>query len=210
MGGIMIYGYVRVSTREQNLERQISAIEKFKKPDKVFCDKQSGKDFDRPEYQRLKFLVTTGDEVVIKELDRLGRNKEAIKEEIQWFKDKGVRLRILDVPTTLLDFGEQDWIGDMLNNILIEVLGAVAQNEREDIRRRQREGIDAMEKVEGKRISKKTRKYYGRPKIKRTKEQMEGYLLRIAMGEISQAELAREQGFSIPTFKKLLRDYDLV
>ena len=138
----MIYFYARVSSKDQNLDRQLEAAKSFKNIDKVFADMQSGKNFDRPEYIKLKDLVQSGDEIIIKELDRLGRNKEGIKEEIKWFKDRGVVLRILDVPTTLIDFQGQDWIADMVNNILIEVLGAIAQNERERTRKRQREGID--------------------------------------------------------------------
>ncbi len=138
----MIYFYARVSSKDQNLDRQLEAAKSFKNIDKVFADMQSGKNFDRPEYIKLKDSVQSGDEIIIKELDRLGRNKEGIKEEIKWFKDRGVVLRILDVPTTLIDFQGQDWIADMVNNILIEVLGAIAQNERERTRKRQREGID--------------------------------------------------------------------
>ena len=159
----MIYFYARVSSKDQNLDRQLEVAKAYKNIDGVFCDKQSGKNFDRPEYQRLKSVVVSGDEVVVKELDRLGRDKDGIKEEIKWFKDNGVILRILDVPTTLIDFQGQDWIADMVNNILIEVLGAMAQNEREKTHKRQREGIDAMRVVDGKRVSAKTGQKYGRP-----------------------------------------------
>ena len=76
----MIYGYARVSTKEQNLARQLEAMNAYKKIDEMFCDKQSGKSFDRPEYERLKSIVTKGDEVIVKELDRLGRNKEGVKD----------------------------------------------------------------------------------------------------------------------------------
>ena len=159
----MIYFYARVSSKDQNLDRQLETAKAYKNIDEVFCDKQSGKNFDRPEYQRLKSVVVSGDEIVVKELDRLGRDKDGIKEEIKWFKERGVILRILDVPTTLIDFQGQDWIADMVNNILIEVLGAMAQNEREKTRKRQREGIDAMRVVDGKRVSAKTGREYGRP-----------------------------------------------
>lgn len=160
----MTYFYARVSTKEQNLDRQIETANKFKHIDRIFSDKQSGKDFNREQYQLMKEIVAEGDEVVIKELDRLGRTKEGIKEEIKWFKEHKVTLRILDVPTTLIDFQDQVWISDMVNNILIEVLGSMAEQERNKIRVRQREGIDAMPKENGKRISKRTGKEYGRPK----------------------------------------------
>ena len=161
----MIYFYGRVSSKDQNLARQLEAAKAYKNVDHVYCDKQSGKDFDRPEYQTLKSAVVPGDEVIVKELDRLGRNKEEIKTEIAWFRKAGVDLRILDVPTTLIDFQGQEWIKDMVNNILIEVLGAVAQQEREKTNRRQREGIDAMPVVNGKRFSTKRGCAYGRPAV---------------------------------------------
>ena len=161
----MIYFYGRVSSKDQNLARQLEVAKAYKNIDHVYCDKQSGKDFDRPEYQKLKAVVTAGDEVIVKELDRLGRNKDEIKVEIAWFKENGVDLRILDVPTTLIDFQGQEWIRDMVNNILIEVLGAVAQQEREKTNRRQREGIDAMTVVDGKKFSTKKGCAYGRKPV---------------------------------------------
>ena len=161
----MIYFYGRVSSKDQNLARQLEVAKAYKNIDHVYCDKQSGKDFDRPEYQKLKAVVTAGDEVIVKELDRLGRNKDEIKVEIAWFKENGVDLRILDVPTTLIDFQGQEWIRDMVNNILIEVLGAVAQQEREKTNRRQREGIDAMPVVDGKKFSTKKGCAYGRKPV---------------------------------------------
>ena len=161
----MNYFYGRVSAKDQNPARQLEVAKAYKNVDHVFFDKQSGKDFERPEYQKLKSAVKPGDEVIIKELDRLGRNKEGIKAEISWFKEHGVILRILDVPTTLIDFQGQDWIADMVNNILIEVLGAIAQQEREKTNRRQREGIAAMPVVDGKKFSTKKGCTYGRKAI---------------------------------------------
>ena len=89
----MIYGYIRVSSKDQNLARQIQAVKEYR-PDlldeNIFADKQSGKNFERDEYQKLKALLEPGDEVVIKELDRLGRNKEGVKDEIRWFRDNKI------------------------------------------------------------------------------------------------------------------------
>ena len=195
----MTYFYARVSTKEQNLDRQLEAGRQYKPIDRVFADKQSGKNFDRPEYQSLKSIVTKGDEVVIKELDRLGRDKDGIKEEIAWFREHGVILRILDVPTTLIDFQGQDWVADMVNNILIEVLGAIAQNEREKIRRRQREGIDAMKVVDGKRVSATTGRAYGRPE-KVSEEDFQKFLEKQKGGQMSVAECCRELGISRATW----------
>lgn len=84
----MIYFYARVSTKEQNLDRQLKTAKAYKNVDRVFCDKQSGKNMDRHSYQDLKSIVVEGDEVVVKELDRLGRNKSDIKAEIEWFKER--------------------------------------------------------------------------------------------------------------------------
>ncbi len=195
----MIYFYARVSSKDQNLDRQLEAAKAYKNIDRVFSDKQSGKNFDRPEYITMKSIVQAGDEVVVKELDRLGRDKEGIKEEIRWFKEQGVILRILDVPTTLIDFQGQDWIADMVNNILIEVLGAIAQNEREKTHRRQREGIDAMQVVEGKKVSAKTGHTYGRPTVV-DDDTFEKFLKKQKEGLMTVVECCEELGISRATW----------
>ena len=144
-----IYGYARVSTRERNEDRQIEALTKFGVPEQnIIIDKASGKDTEREGYQYLeRQILRKGDTLVIKELDRLSRNKADIKRELEEFKSAGVRVKILDIPTTLTDFPpDQAWILEMINSILIEVLGSIAENERNKIRSRQREGIDAAKK----------------------------------------------------------------
>ena len=161
------YFYGRASNKDQSLARQIESAKQYKNIDGIFKDKQSGKDFDREEYQLMKEILEAGDEVVIHALDRLGRDKEGIKEELAWFKEHGVIVRILNVPTTLIEYPEgQEWLMDMVNNILIEVLGAFAEQERENIRKRQAEGIAAMPVDEkGRKISTKPGKKgrtYGR------------------------------------------------
>lgn len=195
----MIYFYARVSSQDQNLDRQLEAAKTFKNIDRIFSDKQSGKNFDRPEYQNMKSMVQQGDEVIIKELDRLGRDKEGIKEEIRWFKEHGVILRILDIPTTLIDFRGQDWIADMVNNILIEVMGAIAQNEREKTRRRQREGIDAMQVVDGKKVSAKTGRTYGRQNVV-VDVDFEKFLEKQKDGSMTVSECCKELGISRATW----------
>jgi DNA invertase Pin-like site-specific DNA recombinase len=144
-------------------------------------------------------VVVPGDEVIVKELDRLGRNKEGIKEEIKWFKDSGVILRILDVPTTLIDFKGQDWIADMVNNILIEVLGAVAQQEREKTKTRQREGIAAMPVVDGKKYSPKRGRAYGRPAVA-VGEDFEKFLKKQKEGLITVDECCKILGIGRSTW----------
>lgn len=154
-----IYGYARVSTKEQNLDRQIVTLKKYVSEEQIIVDKQSGKDLERPGYQALKGALglRAGDTLYVKSLDRLSRNKQDIKNELQWFKDHGITLKIIDLPTTMVDLGEdQNWIKDMVSNILIEVISSIAEQERISIRRRQREGIDA---------AKKKGKHMGRPKL---------------------------------------------
>ena len=201
----MRYFYGRVSTKDQNLARQLEVAKAYKDIDKVFCDKQSGKNFERKEYTSLKETVVPGDEVIIKELDRLGRNKEGIKEEIKWFKEHGVILRILDVPTTLIEFNGQDWIADMVNNILIEVMGAMAQQEREKTERRREEGIAAMPIVNGKRVSTKTGNEYGRPAIKIDGD-FEKFLKKQKDGELTVVECCKELGISRRTWYNKLKE----
>jgi DNA invertase Pin-like site-specific DNA recombinase len=183
------YFYSRVSARDQNLARQLAVARQYKDipPNNVFCDKQSGKNFCRDEYMALKSRLCAGDEVIVKELDRLGRNKEEIKSEIAWFKENGIDLRILDVPTTLIDFQGQEWIRDMVNNILIEVLGAMAEQEREKTLRRQKEGIEAMPvDAEGYKYSTKTGRRFGRSA--KCPENFATVYARQQRGEISVSE----------------------
>lgn len=158
------YFYGRVSSKDQNLARQLESARGYKDIDGVYTDKQSGKDFDRSGYQSMKEVLERGDEVVVHALDRLGRNKDMIKAELAWFREKGVIVRILNVPTTLIEYPDgQEWLMDMVNNILIEVLGAFAEQERENIRKRQAEGIAAMPVDEsGRKVSSKTGRGFGR------------------------------------------------
>lgn len=140
-----VYGYARVSTLHQNTDRQIQALEKYGIPKQdIFVDKQSGKNFERQGYLLLKEnVLRSGDTLVVKELDRLGRNKEAVKEELEHFKSRGIRVKILDVPTTLIDCEGQDWVMDMVSNILVEVMSSIAEEERVKNHQRQEEGIAA-------------------------------------------------------------------
>ena len=138
--------YARVSSQEQNLDRQITAFEAMGATERdIITDKRSGKDLDRAGYTALKTtLLRRGDTLVVKSLDRLSRNKADINNELQYFHDNGIRVKVLDLPTTMLDYPPgQEWVLDMVNNILIEVLGTIAQQERETIRQRQAEGIAA-------------------------------------------------------------------
>ena len=161
------YFSARVSTKDQNLARQLEAAKTYGIPEEnIFCDKISGRRKDRPEYEKMKALLQPGDEVYFKELDRIGRDKSLITEELKWFKEQGVLVRVLDVPTTLMEFPEgQSWVLEMVNNILIEVMGTIAEQEWKKIKNRREEGIEAMPVVDGKKVSSKTGRGFGRPAV---------------------------------------------
>ena len=153
------YYYARVSSKDQNLDRQISAFLSLGASERdIITDKESGKDLERSGYQALKnAMLRRGDTLVIKSLDRLSRNKSDIYHELQYFKENGIRLKVIDLPTTMMDLPSgQEWVFEMVNNILIEVLGTIAEQERAMIRKRQAEGIQAA-KQNGKKL--------GRPAI---------------------------------------------
>ena len=153
------YYYARVSTTEQNLDRQLDIFHSLGAEDRdIITDKQSGKDLRRPGYTALKTtILRPGDTLIIKSLDRLSRSKLDIKNELQYFKDNNIRIKVIDLPTTMLDLPEeQSWVIDMVNNILIEVLSSIAEQEYHTIHKRQSEGIAAA-KAKGKHL--------GRPKL---------------------------------------------
>lgn len=200
------YFYGRVSSKDQNLARQLESARQYKDIDGVFTDKQSGKNFDRSGYLEMKRVLLKGDEVVVHSLDRLGRNKEMIKEELAWFKEHGIVVRILDVPTTLIEYpAGQEWVMDMVNNILIEVLGAFAEQERENIRKRQAEGIAAMPVDEsGRRISKKTGRGFGRQE--KRPENFAEVLNKQRSGEITLVEALNLTGIGRTKWYELARE----
>ena len=182
----MIYGYMRVSTKAQNLNRQEDALLEFGvEKDNIFADKESGKNFDREKYQEMKSILKRNDVLVIKELDRLGRNKKMVKEELEYFKDNGIRVKILNIPTTLIDFPEgQEWIMDMINNILLEVMSSIDEEERRKIKTRQAEGIAAA-KAGGVKFG---------PKVKYTEVQLLNALkdLKVNGGTKSYSQVVRD------------------
>ncbi len=139
-----VYGYARVSSRDQNEDRQMTVLQELSIPEKnIFLDKQSGKDFERPAYKRMVRRVRKNDLLYIKSIDRLGRNYEEIQN--QWrilTKDKGIDICVIDMP--LLDTRRgKDLVGTFLSDIVLRVLSFVAENERKNIRQRQKEGMDA-------------------------------------------------------------------
>lgn len=163
----------------------------------IITDKESGKSLDRPGYQALKnVILRKGDTLVVKSLNRLSRNKTDIRNELQFFKDQGIRLKVIDLPTTMMDLPEgQSWVFEMVNNILIEVMGTIAEQERLTIKQRQDEGIAAA-KAKGKRL--------GRPPMKKPEnwEQVYGFWKR---GEITARKAIEMLGMKTATFYKLVR-----
>ena len=148
------YGYHRTSTREQHLDRGIAEITAYCEQnqlelERIFTDQQTGKNFNRPRYQVLKEdVLRSGDELIITEVDRLGRNKRDTLKELQYFRDHNIRVKILELPTTLMDISKLDntmaqMLMETVNNMLIELYAAMAQAEIEKKEKRQREGIEA-------------------------------------------------------------------
>ena len=194
-----VYGYARVSTQNQHEDRQLAAMREYGvATSRIIVEKQSGKDFDRPGYQNLLRQLRAGDTLVIKSLDRLSRNKLDIKTELEYFKSEGIHLKVLDLPTTLIDLpDEQSWIFDMINNILIEVLSSIAEQERLTIHQRQREGIEAA-KLKGKHLGRKPTLY--------PQNWNELYTLWLK-GDITAKEFMRRTGLKKSTFYRMIHTF---
>lgn len=196
------FAYIRVSTKDQNVDRQIDELKKYVVDERdIYIDYASGKNFDRPEYLRLKNNVMENDVIYIKSLDRLGRNKEQVKDELLYFRKNNIFVRILDIPTSLMSFdgfGDmQKSIMDMINNVLIEVLATIAEQERKTLRQRQREGINAA-LARG--------KYLGRPKVAYPANWSDVFC-RWKKKKIKAVEAMSELHLSKSTFYKLVKNY---
>ena len=193
-----LYGYIRVSSREQNEDRQMIALRELAVPERnIFIDKQSGKDFERPQYKKLLRKMKKDDLLCIKSIDRLGRNYEEIL--AQWrilTKDKGIDIMVLDMP--LLDTRRgKDLMGTFLSDIVLQVLSFVAENERINIRQRQAEGIAAA-KARGVRFGRLPKPL---PPNFRTVYQ------RWKHGEITGTAAAKECGMPLSTFRYRAKIY---
>lgn len=191
------YGYVRVSTKEQNEDRQVIAMGEFGvQSSNIIIDKQSGKDFDRPGYRQLVRKLKTGDTLVIKSIDRLGRNYDEILE--QWrllTKEKQIAIVVLDMP--LLDTRQgRDLTGVLIADIVLQLLSYVAQTEREFNHQRQAEGIAAA-KARG--------VHFGR-KYKDRGENYKSVMAAWRKGKISGRAAAKELGVAHGTFQRWCRD----
>ncbi len=193
-----LYGYIRVSTREQNEDRQLLALKELAIPKKnLFVDKQSGKDFERPQYRKMVRKLKKDDLLYIKSIDRLGRNYSEILE--QWrilTKDKGIDIVVMDMP--LLDTRRgKDLMGTFLSDIVLQVLSFVAENERMSIRQRQAEGIAAA-KARGVR--------FGRPE-KKVPDDFEKLVISWKKKEITLSDVLKQCDMSEATFYRRLREY---
>ena len=193
------YGYIRVSTREQNEDRQLIALREMSVPEQnIYMDKQSGKDFNRPQYKKLVKKLKPDDLLCIKSIDRLGRNYTEILE--QWrilTKEKKIDIAVLDMP--LLDTRRgKDLMGTFLSDIVLQVLSFVAENERTNIRQRQAEGIAAA-KARGVR--------FGRPPRPLPENYHSAYL-RWKAGAITGTAAAKECGMPLSTFRYRAEIYE--
>lgn len=161
----MTYAYWRVSTNEQNEARQLAAFKNCgEKIDRIFGDKMSGKNTDRPQYQKMMEALQEGDLVIIKSIDRLSRKYDDVAEEWRTITTvKGADILVLEMRDLLDTRKGKELIGTLISDIVVKLLSYVAETERENIRRRQREGIDVMPVVDGKRVSAKTGRPMGRP-----------------------------------------------
>ena len=195
-----IYGYARVSTREQHLDRHLKALADLgvEEPD-IVTDKESGKSLEREGYLMLKnHLLREGDTLVVMSLDRLSRNKSHIKTELEYYREHHIRVKILDIPTTLIELPEeQDWIFDMINNILIEVLASIAEQERVRTLQRQAQGIAA---------AKEKGKHLGRPRASYPENWHEVYL-EWTNGKITAKAAMNMLSLKRSTFYALVKQY---
>ena len=195
----MRYGYVRVSTKEQNIDRQMSALALENIPqNQIFIDRASGKNFDRTEYQKLLTVLQADDEIVIKSIDRLGRNYDDILEQWQLLtKTKKVHISVLDFPLLNTKNTSDTITGKLISDLVLQVLSYVSQIEREQIKQRQLEGI---------REAQKRGKQFGRPKIN-VPPNFYDLAKKYRQKEITIREGAEILGVSKSTFHNWLKNY---
>lgn len=200
----MKIGYVRVSSRDQNLDRQITMLEKYK-IDKLFQEKASGKNCDRPEFQNLMNYIREGDCVIVSSLDRLGRNYEDIKKTVTFMKKKNVSLQIIDAPFLNFDTGNE-LLDTAMFDMFLSLLSYIAQNEREKIKERQRQGI---------LLAKEAGRYKGRPTEygQNAKNPQKRIVYQTILTQLKQGKsitkIAEDNGVSRPTVYKIKKENQL-
>lgn len=206
------YGYHRTSTKEQHLDRGLAEIKKYCednriKLEKIFTDQQTGKNFNRPRYQVMKEdVLRNGDTLIVTELDRLGRNKKETMKEIQFFREHGIRLMVLELPTSLLDVSCMEnsmaqMMLECIGNMMLELYASMAQAEMEKKEKRQREGIE----------QKKNRgewEDYGRPRIL-SFEVFQREYQQVISGMVRPFELMKQLNLSKPTYYRYKAQYEL-
>ncbi|MFK9119562.1 recombinase family protein [Peribacillus frigoritolerans] len=193
------FGYIRVSSKDQNEGRQLQAmLENGLNERDIFLDKQSGKNFNRVQYQLLKRMIRKGDVLYIHSLDRFGRNKEEILQE--WNDiTKNIQADIVVMDMPLLDTTQfKDSLGTFIADLVLQILSWMAEEERDRIRKRQREGID---------VALQNGVPFGRPKVQVTKEFIEVYN-RWKAGEVTAVKAMEELGVKKTTFYKLVKEYE--
>lgn len=206
------YGYHRTSTREQHLDRGVAEIERYCEEnnlplEKIFTDQQTGKNFNRPRYTVLKEdALREGDTLIVSELDRLGRNKQDTLKELQYFKDRNIRVMVLELPTTLMDISKLDntmavMMLETINNMMIELYASMAQAEMEKKEKRQREGIQAK-KDRGEWAD------YGRPHAQGREAFFSGGYAKVLTGELRPVDLMKELNLTKPTYYRYKREYE--
>lgn len=209
---VIQYGYARVSTKDQHLERQLTAIKKYApgiSDNNIFIDKKTGKDFEREQYQAMKVILehlskasSSSDsiELIIEEMDRLGRNATGIKKELLWFKEHNIIVRILEIPTTLLDVDQNNkWVTELINSLLIEVYSAIAEQELEKREKRQAEGIAE---------AKKKGVYKGRKPIEVNESMFKQIYAKWKATEITARQAMKELGLKPNTFYRRVKEYE--
>ena len=205
-----VYGYHRTSTAEQHLDRGLHEIANYCqqhdiKLEKIYTDQQTGKNFNRPRYTVLRDdILREGDALIITEVDRLGRNKKDTLAQLHFLTDKGIRVMVLEIPTTLMDFSKMDntmatMLLETVNNMLIELYAAMAQAEIEKKEKRQKEGIEAK-KMRG------DWENYGRPKLKKPSN-WDVVIDRWEKGEIKAVEAMRLTNMKKSSFYKLYKKW---
>lgn len=201
----MKYGYARVSAEYQNEGRQLEALEPYVETDRIYTDKASGKDFERAEWQHLMKALHPHDELYVKSLDRLGRNKDLIKQELARLHEMKVLVHVIDLPTTMIEPAEgTEAVIELINTLLMEVLTWVAENERFNIRKRQTEGIDTWRKT-GRT---KTGKAYGRPKSYEIDEKFIKAYEAWKAGEIKAVQAFEQAGINKASWYRAVKEYE--
>lgn len=203
-------GYHRTSTKEQHLDRGLAEIKAYCEQNniplkKIYTDQQTGKNFDRPRYTVMKEdVLEAGDVLIITELDRLGRSKKDTMREIQHYRDSGIRLMVLELPTTLMDLSKMDnslqaMMLETINNMMLELYASMAQAEIEKKEKRQREGIEAKKK-------RGEWEDYGRPSIEKP-DNWDAVIAQWEGKEITAVEAMKRLGLKKTSFYKLVKAY---